>query len=139
MSSDMARLVRRHGGLRGPGAGGTVPIVTAILGGAMRTTSLGAAAALAVGLLAAAAGRSAAAHAADVVFVNGRGGTVDKAHREAEALAVWRDRVLAVGSSADVRKLAGPQTRVIDLRGRRVVPGFYDSHVHLLGSGLRLS
>src|SRR5438105_10745856 len=99
----------------------------------MRTTSLGAAAALAVGLLAAGASRSADAPAADVVLVHGGVWTVDKAHPEPEALAIWRDRVLAVGTSADVRTLAGPQTRVIDLRGRRVVPGFYDSHVHLLG------
>src|SRR5205814_8927523 len=47
-------------------------------------------------------------------------------------------RLLAVGSSADVRSLIGPRTRILDLHGRRVVPGFYDSHVHLLGSGLRL-
>ena len=49
-----------------------------------------------------------------------------------------RDRILAVGKNDDVKPLIGPKTRVIDLKGRRVVPGFYDSHVHLLGSGLRL-
>ena len=42
-------------------------------------------------------------------------------------------------SKVDIKPLIGPHTRVIDLKGRRVVPGFYDSHVHLLGSGLRLA
>jgi predicted amidohydrolase YtcJ len=76
---------------------------------------------------------------ADAVLVNGKVWTVAKDRPEAEAVAVWRDRILAVGSSADVRRLAGPGTRTIDLHGRRVVPGFYDSHVHLLGSGMRLN
>jgi predicted amidohydrolase YtcJ len=77
--------------------------------------------------------------AADVVLVNARVWTVNRSQPEAEALAVWRDRILAVGSRADVEALVGPQTKVIDLKGRRVLPGFYDSHVHLLGSGQRLS
>jgi predicted amidohydrolase YtcJ len=76
---------------------------------------------------------------ADIILVNGKIWTVHKAQPEAEAVAVWRDRILAVGRTADVRKFAGPKTRVIDLQGRRVTPGFYDSHVHFLGSGLRLS
>src|SRR5438093_1302490 len=77
--------------------------------------------------------------AADLVLLNGKIWTVNKAQPEAEAIAVWRDRILAVGSTADIRKLAGEKTKIIDLKGRRVVPGFYDSHIHLLGSGLRLS
>ena len=76
---------------------------------------------------------------ADAIFVNGRLWTVDNAKPEAEALAVWQGRILAVGSNAEVAALAGPDTRRFDLHGRRVVPGFYDSHVHVLGSGLRLS
>jgi predicted amidohydrolase YtcJ len=76
---------------------------------------------------------------ADLVLTNGKVWTVDKSRPEAEALAVHRDRLVAVGRAGDVRALVGPRTRVIDLRGRRVVPGFYDSHVHLLGSGLRLA
>ena len=77
--------------------------------------------------------------AADVVLVNGKVWTVDRSRPEAEAIAVWRDRILLVGSSEEVRQLAGPKTRVIDLKGRRVLPGFYDSHVHLFGGGLLLS
>jgi predicted amidohydrolase YtcJ len=76
--------------------------------------------------------------AADLVLVNGKVWTVNRSQPEAEAVAVWRDRILAVGKSDDVKAMAGPKARVIDLKGRRVVPGFYDSHVHLLGSGQRL-
>jgi predicted amidohydrolase YtcJ len=76
--------------------------------------------------------------AADLVLVNGKVWTVSAATPKAEAVAVWRDRILAVGTTEAVKALAGPKTCVIDLKGRRVVPGFYDSHVHLLGSGQRL-
>jgi predicted amidohydrolase YtcJ len=76
--------------------------------------------------------------APDLILSNGKIWTVNKAQPQAEALAVWRGLIVAVGSRADVRRLAGPKTRVIDLKGRRVLPGFHDSHVHLLGSGQRL-
>jgi predicted amidohydrolase YtcJ len=76
---------------------------------------------------------------ADLVVVNARIWTVNPAQPEAAALAAWRGRIIAIGSDDDVRKLAGPVTRVVDLHGRRVVPGFFDSHVHLLGSGQSLS
>jgi len=76
---------------------------------------------------------------ADLVLVNAKLWTVNPKQREAGALAVWRERIIAVGSSADIQKVVGPKTRVIDLQGKRVVPGFYDSHVHLLGSGLALA
>jgi predicted amidohydrolase YtcJ len=79
------------------------------------------------------------AAAADLVVLNGKIWTVNRAQPEAEALAVVRDRIVAVGTSADLRRMVGPKTRVLDAKGRRIVPGFYDSHVHLLGSGLRLS
>jgi predicted amidohydrolase YtcJ len=79
------------------------------------------------------------APAADLVLLNGKIWTVDKSHPEVEAVAVWRDRILGVGTSREIRRLAGPRSRIIDLKGKRVVPGFYDSHVHLLGSGLRLA
>jgi predicted amidohydrolase YtcJ len=76
---------------------------------------------------------------AEVVLRNGKIWTVNKAQPEAEALAVWRGRIVAVGTSAAVQPLIGPGTRVIDLQQRRVVPGFHDSHLHLLGAGQRLS
>jgi predicted amidohydrolase YtcJ len=78
-------------------------------------------------------------HFPDLIVINGKIWTVNKAQPEAEAVAVWLDRIVGVGSNAAVRSLAGPATPIIDLHGRRVLPGFYDSHIHLLGSGQRLS
>jgi predicted amidohydrolase YtcJ len=75
---------------------------------------------------------------ADAVLVNGKVWMVDHAKPEVEALAVWHGRIFAVGTSDQIKELVGERTRVIDLKGRRVLPGFYDSHVHLLGSGMRL-
>jgi len=63
----------------------------------------------------------------ELVLVNGKVLTVDAAFTIAEAVAVRGGRVLAVGTSADMRKLIGPATRVVDLAGRSVVPGFIDS------------
>ena len=69
---------------------------------------------------------------ADVVIVNARVHTVDAARPSAEAIAICGDTISHVGSTADVRKLAGARTRVIDAGGRLVVPGFNDAHVHLI-------
>src|SRR5262245_34684569 len=77
--------------------------------------------------------------AADLVLVGGKVWTGDAARPEAEAVAVWGGRILLVGTDAEVRALAGPGTRVADLKGRRVVPGFNDAHVHVLGGGTGLS
>jgi predicted amidohydrolase YtcJ len=82
---------------------------------------------------------AAAPRIADAIYVNGKVWTVDPAHPQAQAIAVWRDRILAVGDDAAIRKLATAGTTIVDFGGKRVVPGFFDSHVHLLGSGLRLS
>ena len=76
---------------------------------------------------------------ADLVLVNAKVWTGDPAKPEAEALAAWNGHVLAVGSDADIKKLAGPKTKVIDAGGKRAVPGFYDSHLHFLGGGLQLA
>lgn len=76
---------------------------------------------------------------ADLVLVNAKIWTVDQAKPEAEALAVWNGQILAVGSDADIKKLVGPKTKVIDAGGKRALPGFYDSHVHLLGGGQQLA
>ena len=71
---------------------------------------------------------------ADLLVVNGKVVTVDGASTVTEAVAVRGDRIVAVGTSARLRSLAGPQTRVIDARGRTVIPGLIDSHVHALGA-----
>src|SRR5262245_52279554 len=57
---------------------------------------------------------------------------------EGTAIAVADGRVLAVGADEELRRLAGPRTRVVELRGRLVVPGFNDAHVHFLDGGFGL-
>jgi predicted amidohydrolase YtcJ len=76
---------------------------------------------------------------ADLVVLNAKIWTGNKKQPEAEALAVVKERIVFVGSTKEARKLVGDKMRVLDLDGKRVVPGFHDSHVHLLSSGLRLS
>jgi predicted amidohydrolase YtcJ len=68
---------------------------------------------------------------ADTVLYNGKVFTVDEARPWAQAVAIRGSRIVAVGSNAAVRALAGPGTVSIDLGGRVVVPGFNDSHSHL--------
>src|SRR5213078_1754546 len=78
------------------------------------------------------------AAAADVVLVGGDLWTMDPQHPRAQAIA-WRgDQIVAVGDDAQVRGLAGPKTRVIDLHGRAATPGLVDAHCHLYGLGADL-
>src|SRR5918912_1245460 len=70
--------------------------------------------------------------AADLVVVNARVRTMDEKQPAAEAVAVYGNRIVAVGSTAEIKKLAGSRTRVVDAGGRLVLPGFNDSHVHFL-------
>ena len=70
---------------------------------------------------------------ADRIFVNGKIWTGDDARPQAQAFAVSGDKILAVGSNEEVRALAAPDSAVIDLHGRLVVPGFQDSHLHFPG------
>lgn len=72
----------------------------------------------------------------DLVLRSGRITTLDPARPEAQALAVADGRVLATGTDAEVMPLAGPGTDVIDLAGRRAIPGLNDSHTHLIRGGL---
>src|SRR5688572_23584385 len=74
---------------------------------------------------------------ADIVFKNGNVYTVDPKTPRAQAIAVTKDRIVFVGSNADAEKLVGPKTRVVDLRGNTVLPGFADAHQHLSGVGFR--
>jgi predicted amidohydrolase YtcJ len=72
----------------------------------------------------------------DLVLTNGAVYTVDAAERWAQAVAVGGGRIVSVGTDADVRDLIGAGTQVIDLRGRMVLPGFQDAHVHAGAAGL---
>jgi len=76
---------------------------------------------------------------ATLVLLNGRIWTVNAAKPEAEAVACVGSRIVAVGPSDEVRRWAGPQTKIIDLQSRLVLPGFNDSHVHFLEGGEQLA
>ena len=73
---------------------------------------------------------------ADLILHNGRIVTVDGAFSVRQAVAVKAGRITAVGSDVDVLKERGAATRVIDLKGKTVLPGLIDSHVHITGSAL---
>lgn len=75
---------------------------------------------------------------ADVIYTNGRIWTVDSARPEAEAVAVIGGRIAAVGSSKAIDKWKGSKTKVIDLKRRRVLPGFIDNHTHFMTGGFQL-
>ena len=77
-----------------------------------------------------------AAQSPDTAFVNGKIITLDERSSTAEALAVRDGKIVAVGGSADIRSLAGPATRIIDLGGRTVIPGLIDSHMHAIRAAL---
>ena len=72
----------------------------------------------------------------DIIVSNGKIITVDERFTIAQALAVRAGRVVAVGTNQDVARLAGPNTRRIDARGRAVIPGLIDNHMHLLRAGI---
>src|SRR5438552_2531338 len=76
------------------------------------------------------------AQVADTILVNGKIVTVDTQSSIQEAVAVHDGKILAVGKSADIRRLAGPKTRVIDVQGRTVIPGLIDSHLHGIRAAL---
>ena len=75
----------------------------------------------------------------DTVLLNGKVVTVDALSTIQEAIAVRDGHITAVGTSGEIRKLAGPATRVIDLRGRTVIPGLIDSHLHAIRAALSFS
>jgi predicted amidohydrolase YtcJ len=90
------------------------------------------AAALAFAMLAA----PAAAQVPDIALVNGRIVTLDDRASVAEAVAVGDGKIVAVGRSADIRALAAPATRIVDLAGRTVIPGLVESHMHAIRAAL---
>jgi predicted amidohydrolase YtcJ len=76
---------------------------------------------------------------ADLVLVDGKIWTVNDKQAEVEAVAVLGNRIVAIGSTEEIRKWVGVNTKVIDLQGKRVTPGFNDSHVHFLDGGMGLA
>ena len=75
---------------------------------------------------------------ADLVLTGGHVHTVDPALPRVKAVAVVDERIAAVGSARDVAAWIGPRTRVVDLAGRLVVPGFQDAHVHAISGGMEI-
>ena len=86
-----------------------------------------------------AAARPAAAQEIETILVNGKILTVDPQSSIRSALAIREGRIAALGTDADVRRLAGPRTRTIDLQGRTVIPGLIDSHMHATRAALSFS
>lgn len=76
--------------------------------------------------------------AADMMIENAKIWTVDPSLPTAQAVAVLRDRIVAVGSNADVEAWHGPNTEVIDAGGKLLLPGFDDAHVHFVSGGTQL-
>ncbi|AXN41469.1 amidohydrolase [Peribacillus butanolivorans] len=73
---------------------------------------------------------------ADIVFINGEVITVDQKNKVVEAVAVKGDRISAVGSNREVKDFIGEETKVIDLQGKTLLPGFIDAHIHLILHGV---
>jgi hypothetical protein len=73
--------------------------------------------------------------APDLVLTNGKIITVDERFTIAQAVAIKGDRIIAVGTTNDIARFAGPATQRIDLGGRSVIPGLIDNHMHLLRAG----
>jgi len=74
---------------------------------------------------------------ADTVFKNGSFYTVNERQPRAEAIAVKAGKIIFVGSNKDAKAFEGKATKVIDLKGKTVLPGLTDSHYHLAGVGAR--
>jgi predicted amidohydrolase YtcJ len=72
----------------------------------------------------------------ELVLINGKILTMDPRSSVAEALAVRDGKILATGSNASIKSLIGPQTRVIDVSGKTVIPGLIDTHAHFKAAGL---
>lgn len=75
---------------------------------------------------------------ADIILTNGSIYTVDAARSWAQALAVKNGKIIFVGTTAGAAVFQGPETKVVDLKGKMVLPGLHDSHVHLVDGGVDL-
>jgi len=73
---------------------------------------------------------------ADLILSNGKIITVDERFTIAQAVAITGERIVAVGTNQEITRLAGPETRRVDLRGRAALPGLIDNHMHLLRAGI---
>jgi predicted amidohydrolase YtcJ len=81
-------------------------------------------------------GASEARYPADILFQGGRIYTMDAARSWADSIAVAGGRIVYVGSAAEAQRFCGPRTRIVDLQGKMVLPGFHDSHCHPVIGGV---
>jgi predicted amidohydrolase YtcJ len=81
-------------------------------------------------------GSTARAQTADLILINGKVLTVDAKDSVAQALAIAKGKIVAVGSTADIQRRSGPGTQVIDLHGLTVTPGLIDTHAHMAEGGV---
>jgi len=75
---------------------------------------------------------------AEMILLNGHIWTLNPEKPEAEALAIVQNKIIKVGQNSELKRMAGPQSKIIDLKGAFVLPGFIDSHTHFLNGGLSL-
>ena len=75
----------------------------------------------------------------DLILFNGRFTTLDRSNPHAEAVAIKDGKFTAVGRANEVMALAGPNTKIIDLHGKRVLPGLIDNHCHIIRGGLNFN
>jgi predicted amidohydrolase YtcJ len=76
---------------------------------------------------------------ADLVLTNGKFTTLDRSKPQASAVAITDGKFVAVGDAREVMPLAGPGTKVIDLKGRPALPGLIDNHLHIIRGGLNFN
>ena len=76
---------------------------------------------------------------ADLVITNANVRTMDKSQSNAQAIAVWGNKIIKIGTNVEIKALIGEKTKVIDAEGKLVLPGFNDAHVHFLDGGAGLS
>ena len=72
---------------------------------------------------------------ADTVYINGKVVTVDKKFSIKQAVAVSKGKIVAVGTTKAIKKYVGKKTKVVDLKGKMMLPGINDSHNHTSGLG----
>ena len=77
--------------------------------------------------------------APDLILTNGKFTTLDRSNSNPEAVAITAGRFSAVGDAADILPTKGPATRVINLEGRRAIPGLQDNHIHVIRGGLNFN
>jgi predicted amidohydrolase YtcJ len=104
--------------------------------GFRRRDILASTAAIAIGLNTRSARAQRAAMHPDLILTNGRFTTLDRAQPDPQAVAITGGKFSAVGAARDILPTQGPETRVVDLGGRRAIPGLIDSHLHVIRGGL---